>query len=121
MTEANTKTKAKKPAAAKKDGTKVAARAGHYDVIERPVITERTTMQSEQDKVVFRVSSCATKTQVKEAVEALFKVKVVKVNTSNTMGKTKIFKGTIGKRPDYKKAIVTLEKGQKIDIAAGAA
>ena len=95
MTEANTKTKAKKPAAAKKDGTKVAARAGHYDVIERPVITERTTMQSEQDKVVFRVS--------------------------NTMGKTKIFKGTIGKRPDYKKAIVTLEKGQKIDIAAGAA
>ena len=109
--------KAKK--SAKKEAVAISAR--HYDVIDRPVITEKATLASEQDKVIFRVRPTATKQEVKEAVEALFKVKVLKVNTSTIKGKLKLFKGHLGRRSDYKKAIVTLEKGQKIDIAAGAA
>jgi large subunit ribosomal protein L23 len=93
----------------------------HYDIIDRPVITERATLAAEQDKVIFRVKLTASKGEVKEAVEALFKVKVKKVNTTITGGKNKRFKGHAGVRSDYKKAIVTLEKGQKIDIAAGTA
>jgi large subunit ribosomal protein L23 len=119
MTEAKEK-KAKKPA------KKKAAAAGPvnprlYDVIRRPVITEKSTMASEQDKVIFQVCHKATKADVKEAVEALFKVNVVKVNTINVEGKLRNFRGRAGKLSDFKKAIVTLEKGQKIDIAAGAA
>lgn len=92
-----------------------------YNVISRPVITEKATALLEQNKVVFRVASDATKTQVKQAVEALFKVSVVRVNTLNVEGKKKAFRNRLGKREDFKKAIVTLEKGQSIDLSSGAA
>ena len=91
----------------------------HYDVIVSPVITEKATALSEHNKVVFRVRKDATKPQIKEAVERLFDVKVVSVNTLVTKGKVKIFKGTRGQRSDIKKAIVTLVEGQSIDITTG--
>lgn len=97
----------------------MAATARHYDVIQAPVITEKATLLSEQSKVVFRVAPDATKDEIAAAVEELFKVKVVKVNTMNTKGKTKRFRGHLGKRNDVKKAIVTLQEGQSIDIATG--
>ena len=116
-----TEKKAKKANTEKKErAAAVAIAPRHYDVIDRPVITEKATMASDQDKVTFRVAPTATKKDIKEAVEALFKVKVKKVNTVTTMGKSKRFKGHAGVRCDVKKAIVTLEKGQKIDIASGA-
>jgi large subunit ribosomal protein L23 len=92
-----------------------------YDVIARPVITEKATAASEHHKVIFRIRPDVTKAQVKEAVEALFKVTVVSVNTLNVQGKTKIFRGRPGKRRDFKKAVVTLAKGQSIDLASGVA
>jgi large subunit ribosomal protein L23 len=91
----------------------------HYDTILAPVITEKSTMLSEHNKVVFRVPLDATKTQVKEAVEALFKVKVAAVNTIRVKGKTKRFRGLEGKRSDRKKAIVTLAEGHSIDVTTG--
>jgi large subunit ribosomal protein L23 len=91
----------------------------HYDTILAPVITEKATMLSEENKVVFRVPLEATKPEIKEAVEALFKVKVKAVNTLVTKGKTKRFKGTLGRRSDVKKAVVTLEEGHMIDVATG--
>ena len=91
----------------------------HYDVIVSPVITEKATAASEQNKVIFRVSKTATKPQIKAAVEKLFDVKVVSVNTLLTKGKTKVFKGRIGTRSDVKKAVVTLAEGQKIDVTTG--
>ena len=91
----------------------------HYDVIRAPVITEKATILSENNQVVFRVSGDATKPQIKEAVETLFKVKVTAVNTLNVKGKTKRFRGVMGRRSDVKKAIVTLAEGQSIDIATG--
>jgi large subunit ribosomal protein L23 len=97
----------------------MAAAARHYDTILSPVITEKATMLSEHNKVVFRVAQDATKAQIAEAVEALFKVNVVKVNTLNVKGKTKRFRGHLGKRSDVKKAIVTLADGQSIDITTG--
>ena len=97
----------------------MAAAARHYDTILSPVITEKATMLSEHNKVVFRVAQDATKAQIAEAVEALFKVNVVKVNTLNLKGKTKRFRGHLGKRSDVKKAIVTLADGQSIDITTG--
>ena len=97
----------------------MAAAARHYDTILSPVITEKATMLSEHNKVVFRVAQDATKAQIAEAVEALFKVNVVKVNTLNLKGKTKRFRGHLGKRADVKKAIVTLADGQSIDITTG--
>ncbi len=90
-----------------------------YDVIERPVITEKATMSSEFGKVVFNVRLDANKADVKAAVEALFGVKVEKVNTVLTKGKVKRFRGVVGKKSDVKKAIVTLAKGQTIDAMAG--
>jgi len=93
--------------------------ARHYDTIVSPVITEKATMLSEQNKVVFRVSKHATKPQIAEAIENLFKVSVVKVNTLNVKGKTKRFRGREGRRSDVKKAIVTLAEGQSIDITTG--
>ena len=93
--------------------------ARHYDTIVSPVITEKATMLSEQNKVVFRVSRDATKPQIAEAIENLFKVTVVKVNTLNVKGKTKRFRGREGKRSDVKKAIITLAEGQSIDITTG--
>ena len=93
--------------------------ARHYDTIVSPVITEKATMLSEQNKVVFRVAKDATKPQIAEAIENLFKVSVVKVNTLNVKGKTKRFRGRDGRRSDVKKAIVTLAEGQSIDITTG--
>lgn len=91
----------------------------HYDTILAPVITEKATVLSDQNKVVFKVPLAATKDQVKAAIEALFKVKVVSVNTIRVKGKTKMFRGTPGKRSDVKKAIVTLAPGQSIDVTTG--
>jgi large subunit ribosomal protein L23 len=93
--------------------------ARHYDAILSPVITEKATMLSEQNKVVFRVAQDATKAQIAEAIENLFKVSVVKVNTLNVKGKTKRFRGREGRRSDVKKAIITLAEGQSIDITTG--
>lgn len=91
----------------------------HYDVIRNPVITEKSTMASEVNQVVFDVAGEASKPEIKAAVEALFSVKVKAVNTLVRKGKTKRFRGVKGRRPDVKKAIVTLVDGQSIDIASG--
>jgi large subunit ribosomal protein L23 len=91
----------------------------HYDVIVSPVITEKATALSEHNKVVFKVRMDATKPQIKEAVEKLFDVKVRSVNTVLTKGKKKVFRGRLGQRSDVKKAIVTLEAGQTIDVTTG--
>ncbi|MCX8499762.1 MAG: 50S ribosomal protein L23 [Caulobacteraceae bacterium] len=95
------------------------ATARHYDTVLSPVITEKATLLSEQNKVVFKVAQDATKDEIAAAVEELFKVKVTKVNTMVTKGKTKRFRGTVGRRNDVKKAIVTLAEGQSIDITTG--
>ena len=97
----------------------MAATARHYDVILAPVITEKATLLSEQNKVVFRVAQDSTKDEIAAAVEELFKVKVTKVNTLNVKGKTKRFRGIQGRRSDVKKAVVTLAEGQSIDITTG--
>jgi large subunit ribosomal protein L23 len=91
----------------------------HYDTIVAPMITEKATLLSEQNKVVFRVALDATKEEIAVAVEELFKVKVTKVNTLVQKGKTKRFRGRPGRRSDLKKAIVTLQEGQSIDITTG--
>lgn len=91
----------------------------HYDTVVAPVITEKSTLLSEQNQVVFRVAIDATKPQIKEAVEALFSVKVTAVNTIKVKGKTKRFRGIAGRRNDVKKAIVTLADGQSIDVTTG--
>ena len=97
----------------------MAATVRHYDTILAPVITEKATLLSEHNKVVFRVAQDATKDEIAEAIEQLFKVKVVKVNTLNVKGKTKRWRGRPGRRSDVKKAIVTLAEGQSIDVATG--
>ena len=91
----------------------------HYDVIVSPVITEKATMASEENKVVFRVRKDATKPQIKAAVEHLFDVKVDAVNTLLRKGKRKVFRGFKGTQSDVKKAIVTLAEGHKIDVTTG--
>ncbi|GAB4575494.1 MAG: 50S ribosomal protein L23 [Rhodothalassiaceae bacterium] len=91
----------------------------HYDVIVRPVITEKATMGAEHDQVTFVVAPNATKPQIKAAVEALFDVKVKAVNTLTLKGKKKRFRGIVGRRPDIKKAIVTLAEGSTIDVTTG--
>jgi large subunit ribosomal protein L23 len=91
----------------------------HYDVIIAPVITEKATTASEHNQVVFKVARNATKPQIKEAVEKLFDVKVKAVNTLNRRGKMKVFKGRFGMQQDTKRAIVTLEEGQRIDVTTG--
>ncbi|GAD60379.1 50S ribosomal protein L23 [Brevundimonas sp. BAL450] len=93
--------------------------ARHYDTILAPLITEKTTLLSEQNKVVFKVAENATKDEIAAAVESLFKVNVVKVNTLVQKGKTKRFRGIKGRRNDIKKAIVTLADGQSIDVTTG--
>ena len=90
-----------------------------YDVIRKPVITEKATMASEANAVVFEVAIDAAKPQIKAAVEELFGVKVKAVNTTITKGKTKRFRGIRGKRKDVKKAYVTLEEGNTIDVTTG--
>jgi large subunit ribosomal protein L23 len=97
----------------------MAATPRHYDTILSPVITEKATLLSEHNKVVFRVADDASKDEIAAAVEELFKVKVVKVNTLNVKGKTKRFRGHLGRRSDVKKAIVTLAEGQSIDVTTG--
>ncbi len=91
----------------------------HYDVIVSPVITEKATMASEQNKVVFKVARTATKPQIKAAVEKLFNVKVKSVNTLIRLGKFKTFKGKLGQQSDTKKAVVTLAEGSSIDFTTG--
>jgi len=91
----------------------------HYDVILSPVITEKATNASEFNKVIFKVAPHATKPQIKAAVEKLFDVKVKSVNTLHRRGKWKAFRGRYGMQSNTKRAIVTLEEGQKIDVTTG--
>ena len=97
----------------------MSAKTEHYDVIRKPIITEKSTMASEAGAVVFEVAIDSTKPQIKEAVEGLFGVKVKAVNTSITKGKVKRFRGQLGRRKDVKKAYVTLEEGNTIDVTTG--
>ena len=101
---------------AKKDGV---VDNRHYDVVLKPHITEKTTLLSEHNAVVFQVAGDASKPEIKAAVEALFNVKVTGVNTMVAKGKTKRWKGTPYKRSDMKKAIVTLAEGDQIDVTTG--
>ena len=91
----------------------------HYDVIVSPVITEKATLASERNQVIFRVAPHATKPQIKEAVEKLFDVKVKSVNTLVRRGKWKVFKGSVGQQSPTKRAIVTLVEGHTIDVTTG--
>ncbi len=95
------------------------AKAALYEVIRRPVVTEKSTMASEANALVFEVAKDANKPLIKEAVEALFNVKVKAVNTVLTKGKVKRFRGRPGRRNDVKKAYVTLEEGHMIDVTTG--
>jgi large subunit ribosomal protein L23 len=91
----------------------------HYDIIVSPIITEKATIASEYNQVMFRVAGHATKPQIKEAVEKLFDVKVKSVNTHVRKGKVKAFKGTVGTQSPVKRAIVTLQEGYTIDVTTG--
>lgn len=95
------------------------SKLAHYDVILGPVITEKSTLVSENNQVVFRVPLDATKPAIKAAVEALFDVKVTAVNTIRVKGKAKRFRGRMGQRSDWKKAMVSLAEGQSIDVTTG--
>jgi large subunit ribosomal protein L23 len=97
----------------------MSSKAELYDVVRKPIITEKATMASENNAVVFEVAIDANKPQIKEAIESLFNVKVKAVNTTITKGKVKRFRGQLGKRKDVKKAYVTLEEGNTIDVATG--
>ncbi|MEO1733898.1 MAG: 50S ribosomal protein L23 [Pseudomonadota bacterium] len=97
----------------------MSAKAEHYDVIRKPIITEKSTMASENGAIVFEVAIDAAKPEIKDAVESLFGVKVKAVNTTITKGKVKRFRGQLGKRKDVKKAYVTLEEGNTIDVTTG--
>ncbi len=90
-----------------------------YEVIRRPVVTEKSTLGSEHNQVTFRVPLDASKPEIKAAVEGLFAVKVKAINTMRQKGKIKRFRGRIGKRADTKKAYVTLEEGHSIDVTTG--
>jgi large subunit ribosomal protein L23 len=91
----------------------------HYDIIVSPVITEKATMASDRNQVVFNVAMDATKPQIKDAIEKLFDVKVKKVNTLVRKGKMKVFRGMIGMKSNIKRAVVTLEEGHRIDVTTG--
>jgi large subunit ribosomal protein L23 len=95
------------------------SRAELYDVIRKPIVTEKSTMASEQNALVFEVKIDATKPLIREAVETLFNVKVKAVNTTIAKGKVKRFRGRPGRRNDVKKAYVTLEEGHMIDVTTG--
>ncbi|PTX57231.1 LSU ribosomal protein L23P [Litoreibacter ponti] len=97
----------------------MSTKSEHYDVIRKPIITEKATMASEANAVVFEVAIDANKPMIKEAVENLFGVKVKAVNTTITKGKVKRFRGQPGRRKDVKKAYVTLEEGNTIDVSTG--
>ncbi len=102
-----------------KKPTPAAVDIRHYDVVLAPHITEKSTMLSDHNAVVFKVAGTASKPEIKAAVEALFNVSVTNVNTIVTKGKTKRWKGQPYRRSDVKKAIVTLAAGQSIDITSG--
>lgn len=91
----------------------------HYDTLVAPVITEKSTIASENNQIVFKVAKTATKPEIAEAVERLFKVKVTAVNTLVTKGKSKRFRGRPYRRSDVKKAVVTLAEGHTIDVTTG--
>ncbi len=95
------------------------SRSRMYEVIRAPLITEKTTNGSEHSQVTFKVAADATKPEIKQAVEGAFKVKVTAANTVNVQGKKKLFKGRPGVRGDWKKAIVSLVEGHKIDVTTG--
>jgi len=95
------------------------SQARMYHIVRAPVITEKATLGSQHNQVTFRVPLDASKPEIKAAVEGLFKVKVAAVNTLRVKGKVKRFRGTVGKRPDRKKAIVTLSEGSSIDVTTG--
>ena len=103
----------------KSKNTNKTVTAKMYDTLVRPVITEKSMVSSEAGKVTFMVPLCASKDDVKAAVEAIFNVKVKKVNTVKQAGKVKRFRGYEGVRSDYKKAVITLADGQNIDVTAG--
>jgi large subunit ribosomal protein L23 len=90
-----------------------------FDIVLSPVVTEKSTMASEHNQVIFRVKRDASKPEIKEAVERLFKVKVKAVNTINRKGKLKRFRGIEGRQNTIKKAIVTLEEGYSVDVTTG--
>ena len=90
-----------------------------FDVLLGPIVTEKATSLSEHGQIVFKVRIAATKVQIRRAVERLFDVKVTRVNTIRVTGKTKLFRQTLGRRSNYKKAVVTLAEGQNIDYLAG--
>ena len=90
-----------------------------FDTIVSPVITEKATILSEFNKTVFRVHKNASKNSIKKSIEKIFKVNVIKINTINLRGKTKLVRGKKSRRSGYKKAIVTLKKGQSVDLATG--
>ena len=98
---------------------KAAPEARHYDIVLAPHITEKSTMLSEANAVVFRVAAKASKPEIKAAIEALFNVKVTNVNTIVTKGKSKRWQGKPYQRSDMKKAIITLAEGQSIDVTSG--
>ena len=108
----------KSAAAARRRASRM-TRAAMYDVIRGPVVTEKSTALSEKHQMVFRVALSATKPEIKAAIEGLFGVKVLGVNTLVTKGKTKRFRGIKGERSDKKKAYVTLEEGMTIDVSTG--
>ena len=95
------------------------ARNNHYDVLLGPVVSEKSTLGAEHNQVTFKVKISASKPEIKAAVEGVFGVKVRAVNTLRQQGKVKRFRGIQGRRPDYKKAIVTLAEGEAIDITTG--
>lgn len=108
----------KKTASAKPEGTRPPTRQD-YDTVIRPILSEKTTAVSQHNQVVFQVANDATKPQIRAAVESLFKVKVIGVNVQIRKGKTKMFQGRKGFRPDVKIAYVRLAEGQSIDVATG--
>ena len=91
----------------------------HFDTIISPNITEKATSLSDLNKVVFKVHNGASKYSIKKSIEKLFKVNVIKINTINLKGKTKLVRGKKSTKPGFKKAIITLKKGQSIDLASG--
>ena len=97
----------------------VMSRARMYEIIRAPLVTEKSTHQSEHSQISFKVSLDATKPEIKQAVEGLFKVKVKAVNTLRVEGKNKMFRGMRGRRSDWKKAIISLVDGEKIDLTTG--
>ena len=104
---------------AKAAATKVDVMPKHEDVLLAPVITEKATLASQHNQITFWVAKQASKPEIKEAVETLFKVTVTGVNTLNVKGKTKRFRGVMGTRPARKKAIVTLKEGDSVDVMTG--